>query len=113
MTISYKELTAGISKEMHSFGKNQPEVMGSFSKLAQAAGKDGTLDAKTKEYVALGIAIATRCDPCIGFHVQALVKLGITLEELEDVLSTAIYMGGGPSVMYAMKARKAFEEFSA
>lgn len=111
--MSYKDLTAGINKEMHSFAKNQPEVMGNFSKMAQAAGKDGVLDAKTKEYVALGIAIATRCDPCIGFHVQALVKLGITREEFEEVLATAIYMGGGPSLMYAMKARQAFDEFSA
>lgn len=53
--ISYKKLTTGISKEMQGFGKNQPEVMGAFSKMAQAAGKDGVLDAKTKEYVALGI----------------------------------------------------------
>lgn len=111
--ISYKELTTSISKEMQGFGKNQPEVMGAFSKMAQAAGKEGVLDAKTKEYVALGIAIATRCDPCIGFHVQALVKLGMTREEMEEVLSTAIYMGGGPSLMYAMKARQAFDEFSA
>lgn len=111
--MSYKELTAGISKEMHAFGKNQPDVMGHFSKMAHAAGKDGVIDAKTKEYVALGIAIATRCEPCIAFHVQALIKLEMTLEELEEVLATSIYMGGGPSVMYAMKARQAFQEFSA
>lgn len=110
--ISYKKLTAGISKEMQGFGKSQPKVMGAFSSLAHAASQDGVLDAKTKEYVALGIAIATRCDPCIGFHVKAMVELGVTREELEEVLSTAIYMGGGPSLMYAMKARHAFDEFS-
>lgn len=111
--MSFKELTAGISKEMAGFAKNQPEVMGSFSKLAQSASKDGVLDAKTKELIALGIAVAIRCDACIGFHVQALVKLGVTREEFEEVLSTTVYMGGGPSLMYAMKARQAFDEFSA
>lgn len=111
--MSYKELTSGINKEMATFAKNQPEVMGSFSKLAQSASKDGVLDAKTKEFVALGIAIALRCDACIGFHVQTLVKLGATREEFEEVLATSIYMGGGPSLMYAMNAQKAFDEFSA
>jgi len=61
----------------------------------------------------LGIAIACRCDDCIGFHVQALVNLGTTRAELEDLLGTAVYMGGGPSLMYATHALAAFDEFSA
>lgn len=111
--MSFKELTTGLSKEMATFAKNQPEVMTNFSKLAQSASKDGQLDAKTKELIALGIAIAIRCDACIGFHVQALIKLGITRAEFEEVLSTAVYMGGGPSLMYSMKAQQAFDELSA
>lgn len=111
--MSYKELITGISKEMQDFSKTQPKVMGAFSSLAHAASQDGVLDAKTKEYVALGIAIATRCDPCIGFHIKAMVELNVTREELDEVLSTAIYMGGGPSLMYAMRARQAFDELSA
>jgi AhpD family alkylhydroperoxidase len=61
--------------------------------------------------VALGIAIGCRCDDCIGFHVQTLGKLGTTRAELEDVLGTAVYMGGGPSMMYATHALRAFAEF--
>jgi alkylhydroperoxidase/carboxymuconolactone decarboxylase family protein YurZ len=40
------------------------------------------------------------------------VKLGTTRAELEDVLGTSVYMGGGPSMMYATHALRAFEEFS-
>lgn len=111
--MSFKELTTGISKELASFSKREPEVMGHFSKLAQTASKDGCLDAKTKELIALGIAIAIRCDACIGFHVQALVKLGVAQEEFDEVLATAVYMGGGPSLMYSMKAQQAYKEFTA
>lgn len=50
---------------------------------------------------------------CIGFHTQALVKLGVTRQELEEVLGVAIYMGGGPSLMYAADAMVAFDQFSA
>jgi len=52
-----------------------------FSALAQTAGRDGALDRKTKELIALAIAIAARCDGCIGFHMEALVRLGATRQE--------------------------------
>lgn len=61
----------------------------------------------------MALGVASRCDGCIGFHAQALVKLGTTREEFLEVLGMAIYMGGGPSLMYAADALRAFEEFSA
>ena len=62
--------------------------------------------------IALAIGISTRCDGCIGFHTEALIKLGVTREEFEEVLGMAVYMGGGPSLMYASDALLAFEQFS-
>ncbi|EIF32106.1 alkylhydroperoxidase AhpD family core domain protein [Burkholderia sp. Ch1-1] len=109
---NYKDLTGAVSVQMRAMRASQPDLMTAFGQLATAGTKDGALDRKTRELVALGIAIACRCDDCIGFHVQTLVKLGTTRAELEDVLGTAVYMGGGPSMMYATHALKAFEEFS-
>ncbi|CAJ0693871.1 carboxymuconolactone decarboxylase family protein [Ralstonia holmesii] len=109
----FKSVVKDVSAHMRSLRESQPELMTAFSQLAAAGTKDGALSKKTRELVALGIAIASRCDDCIGFHVQALVKLGITRAELEEVLGTAVYMGGGPSMMYATHALAAFEQFSA
>lgn len=109
----YTELTKQVSGKMRELRQSQPDLMTAFSQLAAAGTKQGALDKKTRELVALGIAIACRCDDCIGFHVQALVKLGTTKAELEEVLATAVYMGGGPSMMYATHALKAFDEFAA
>jgi AhpD family alkylhydroperoxidase len=64
-------------------------------------------DKKTKELVALALGVAAHCDCYIGFHTEALVRLGPTREEVEETL----YMGGGPSLMYAADAIAAFEEF--
>ncbi|MGP1682840.1 MAG: carboxymuconolactone decarboxylase family protein, partial [Giesbergeria sp.] len=89
-----------------------PETMRGFSAMAQAAGKDGVLDKKTKELIALALSVGVRCDPCIGYHAQALVKFGATRAEVAETLGMAVYMGGGPSLMYAAKASAAFEEFS-
>jgi AhpD family alkylhydroperoxidase len=109
----YKELTRAVASKMQGLRQTQPDLMQAFGQLAAAGTKDGALDKKTRELVALGISVATRCDDCIGFHVQALVKLGASRAELEEVLATSVYMGGGPSMMYATHALKAFEEFSA
>ncbi|NQY44054.1 MAG: carboxymuconolactone decarboxylase family protein [Legionellales bacterium] len=89
-----------------------PEIMNSFTSLSQAAKKEGALDKKTKELIALSLGVAARCDGCIGFHTQALYELGATKKEIVEALGMAIYMGGGPSLMYAADAVRAFEEAS-
>jgi AhpD family alkylhydroperoxidase len=112
MTKVYKEITGDISSSLAKLRKELPDVMNAFSSLAQSATKDGALDKKTKELIALALGIAAHCDGCIGFHVQALIKLSVTREEFLEMLSMTIYMGGGPSLMYAAEALGAFEEFS-
>jgi AhpD family alkylhydroperoxidase len=113
MSKSYPYITRRISANIKTLRKDIPDVMAGFSAMAQAASKDGALDKKTKELIALAIGVATRCDGCIGFHVEALVRLGASQAEVEECLGMAIYMGGGPSLMYAADAIMAFEQYSA
>ena len=80
--------------------------------MGSEAKKDGALNEKTKEFIALGIAIATRCESCIGFHVKSLVRLGASREEFCEALSMASYMGGGPSISYSAKALEAYDQFT-
>ena len=112
MTKSYPDITKRISSGMKTLRADITDTMQGFSALAQAATKDGALDKKTKEFIALAIGVSTRCDGCIGFHTKALVELGTTKQEFEEVLGMAVYMGGGPSLMYAADAMLAFEQFS-
>lgn len=86
--------------------------MRAFGDLGRAAIADGVLDKKTKELIALPLSVAVRCDPCIGFHTQALAKLEATRQEVDETLGVAVYMGGGPSFMYTASAIEAFDEFS-
>jgi AhpD family alkylhydroperoxidase len=109
---SYRELTQGVSGRLAALRAGTPDVMKGFADLNRAAMADGALDKKTKELIALALSVAARCDPCIGFHAQALVKLGASRQELDELLGVAVYMGGGPSLMYAASAISAFEEYS-
>lgn len=110
---NYPEITKDISANLKVLRRDISETMQSFSALAQAATKSQALDKKTKELIALSIGVATRCDGCIGFHSESLVKLGAKREEVEEALGMAIYMGGGPALMYAADAIAAFDQFQA
>ncbi len=112
MSKSYPDITKRISENMKPLREDISETMKGFSAMAKAATADGALDKKTKEFIALAIAISTRCDGCIGFHVKALVELDATKEEIEETLGMAVYMGGGPSLMYAADAMLAYEQFT-
>ena len=111
MNKDFSELTRSISANLKKLRKDIPDTMQGFAALAQAATRDGALDKKTKELIALALGVAAHCDGCIGFHAETLVKLGATRQEIEEALGMAVYMGGGPSLMYAADANSAFEEF--
>jgi AhpD family alkylhydroperoxidase len=111
-TTDYSELTKGVSKRLMSLRSSTPDVMKGFGDLGRAATSAGVLDSKTKELIALALSVAARCEPCIGFHMQALVKLGVTRQEIDETLGVTTYMGGGPSLMYAASVIAAFDELS-
>lgn len=110
--MKYREITKAIGAEIVKLRNEIPDVTHGFAALSAGAMKEGVLDKKTKELIAMGIAIAARCNGCVGFHAQALHKLGVTREEFLELLGVAIYMGGGPSYMTAAEALMAFEEFN-
>ncbi len=108
---SFKQITQDINQAVVSLRTAQPSTLDGFSAMAKAAMEPGVLSAIDKELVALSIGVATHCDGCIGFHVKALVRLGASYEQLTETLAVAVYMGGGPSLMYAADAVRAWEEF--
>jgi len=107
---NYKELTTAISANVRQLKESVPDVMTSFNALGKAALAPGAIDAKTNELIALAIGVAARCDGCLGYHTQALARLGATREEVHEMLGVAVYMGGGPSLMYAANTVAAFDE---
>lgn len=109
---SFTTITTDISKALGSLRKDAPDTMQNFYALSQGAMKAGVLSELDKELIALAIGVTARCDGCIGFHVKALVRLGVTREQLVETLEVCTYMGGGPALMYAAEALRAYEEFT-
>lgn len=110
---SFAQITGDIAKGMEALRAEIPETMKGFGAMAKEAMKEGALSALEKELIALAIGVAARCDGCIGFHVKALIRLGVSREQLMETLGICTYMGGGPSLMYAAEAVRAYDEFTA
>lgn len=111
--MTYKDKLADTRNNLRNMRKAIPDTFAGFVALEQAASADGALDKKQKEFIALGIAVALRCEDCILTHVSALVRIGATREEIGEILGTSIQMAGGPGLMYAAKALAVFDELSA
>ena len=112
MSKDFREITRSVSSSLAKLRTDQPDVMKAFSALGDAALRDGALTTKTKELIALAVGVAAHCDACLGYHLKALVRLGATRAEVEEALGVAVYMGGGPSLMYAADALAGFEQLS-
>ena len=99
--------------QLRNLRKAAPDTFAGFVAMEQAASTDGALTKKQKEFVALGIAVAMRCDACIVSHMSALIKREASREEVVEVLGTAIQMAGGPGLMYAAQALETYDELTA
>ena len=105
----WTEFTARTNGRMATLRKEMPETASAFAGLAKSAIAPGVLDSKTKELIALAIGITARCDGCLAFHTKAAKKHGATREEIIETIAVALYMGGGPSMIYGAEALDAFD----
>ena len=111
-TKRYRDITRSVSSSLVKLRAAIPDTTRGFSAMAQGALRDGALDKKTKELIALAIGVTQRCDGCIGFHAKALKDLGASRDEIAEVMAMCVYMGGGPALMYAADALRAFDQFA-
>ena len=88
-----------------------PEVYRGFGALHDAALAPGALDTRTKELIALALAVSSECDGCIAAHAHAAVRHGATLEEAAEAIGVTILMNGGPGTIYGPRAYAAVSEF--
>ncbi len=107
--MSWNDTLDKTRNQLRALNKTIPDTTRAFGALGKAVKEGGVLEFKQKEFVALGIAVAVKCEACIALHIEALVRAGATREEVGDVLAMTIQMGGGPAMMYAAKALECYD----
>jgi AhpD family alkylhydroperoxidase len=99
-----QQVTAGVGH----FGKLRPDTVRGYGTHSTAGQKTGQLDPKTRELIAVAVAISLRCDGCITVHTDAARRLGATEAELAEALGVATSINAGAAVVYATRALDAF-----
>jgi len=112
MTKQFGEIIKDVDAYAIELRKLIPETLKAFGEMSRAAQKPGALDRKTKELMALAIAVSGRCDACIAYHARGAAKAGASRQDIAETLAVAIQMGGGPAVNYATDALRAYDEFA-
>ncbi|MFO7853100.1 MAG: carboxymuconolactone decarboxylase family protein [Bacteroidota bacterium] len=109
--MDYKDYNENLMKVMGELAKEIPETMQGFNKLHDSSVKTEKISGKTKQLIALGIAITVRCNGCISFHIHEALEAGASREEIVETIGVAVMMGGGPSVVYGTEAFEALNQF--
>jgi AhpD family alkylhydroperoxidase len=106
--VAYRKDLNALAKRLRA---EVPGPMSGFGKLHAEATRDDALSRKTKELIAIALAICSHCDGCIAFHVHDALEAGAIREEISEAVGAAILMGGGPAMVYGSEALDALRQF--
>jgi AhpD family alkylhydroperoxidase len=109
----YAEVIDELKEPTRALRYADSAVWKGFAEMHRAAVAEGVVPARTKELVALAIAVIKECDGCIAYHAGAAARLGATEGEVAEILGVALLMGGGPASVWAPRAFDAYREFAA
>jgi AhpD family alkylhydroperoxidase len=101
-----------LSPLHRQLSRSLPEVYRGFGELHDAAFAAGALDSRTKELIALAIAVVEGCDGCIASHAQAAARAGASRQEAAEAIGVTFLMHGGPATIHGPRAYDAFCEFA-
>lgn len=110
MLFNWSESVPALKKAFGKLGKAHPKMLAAYQGLSDAAAAGDALDAKTRELIAIAVAITTRCDGCIGIHAEAARRAGASEAEVAQTLATAISLNAGAAYVYSLRALEAFEQ---
>jgi AhpD family alkylhydroperoxidase len=69
------------------------------------------LGAKTRELIALAVAVALRCDGCITVHTEAALRHGATKEEIAEALGVSVAINAGAALVYSARVLDVVKEY--
>ncbi|CAE6870191.1 hypothetical protein R69658_08109 [Paraburkholderia aspalathi] len=112
MFLDWCELLGKLKRSSNLIGDTNPGILQAYRDLTAAQGSNGALDTKTRELIALAVAVTTRCDGCISAHAAAAVHAGATRAEVSDALGTAIALNAGAAYVYSLHAMEAIQSLT-
>ncbi|MEM5428653.1 carboxymuconolactone decarboxylase family protein [Cupriavidus oxalaticus] len=108
--LEWKKTMQDINPRLRELSTRSPDTLRGVALLGSAGERTNHLTAKTRELIALAVAVTTRCDGCIAFHAAEAVKLGVTDEEMAEALGVAINLNAGAALVYSTHVLDAMDK---
>ncbi len=98
-------------KKAHTYYSEKSRVYQSFVEMEQNTYRDGTLNKKQKELIAIGISVVIDCESCMEWHIKQALNDGATEEEIIEAIEVGMEMSGGPGTASARFAMNVLEYY--
>jgi AhpD family alkylhydroperoxidase len=109
MMMDWNAYRDQVNAAVREISAANPELVKAYAGLSHANAKSTHIDAKTRELVALAVAVTLRCDGCINAHTDAAIKAGASKEEIVDALGVAIMVNAGATMVYSARTLDAYD----
>jgi AhpD family alkylhydroperoxidase len=109
MMMDWNRYRQQLVEAIANLARLTPDTVKGYTVLIAAGTKTNHLDAKTRELLALAIAVTLRCDGCISVHTDAAIKHGASKEEIAEALGVAVSVNAGAALVYSARVMDAYE----
>lgn len=106
--LDWNEYQKEIQQRMAEIGRANHEIVKGYRGLSEAGNQTNLLGAKTRELIAIAVAVTRQCDGCITVHTDAAIKQGATREEIIEALSVAVAVNAGAALIFSTRVMDAF-----
>lgn len=111
MLENWKDVLASLKRHYGLIGETNPKFLSAYRDMNASLESNGALDVKTRELIAVAVAVTTRCEACIASHTAQAVQAGATEAELSAALGVAVSLNAGAAFAHSMKAIDAYRAF--
>ncbi len=109
----YPEVLSDLAQPVKELREVIPEVWSAYATMHREVIKDGALEARHKELIALAVSIVKRCDGCIAAHARGAARRGASPAEVAEMIGVTLLLDGGPATVYGPRAWEAYHQFAA
>ncbi|KZC20278.1 MULTISPECIES: carboxymuconolactone decarboxylase family protein [Rhodanobacter] len=105
--MNWLEYRTELMGRIGELGRLSPDTLAGYQTLSRAGQKTGHLDARSRELIALAVAVSIRCDGCITVHTGEALKHGARREEIAEALDVAVVLNAGAAMVYSARVMDA------
>ena len=109
--LDWNEYRRQLKLGVKEIGQLSPDTLKGYVELGAAGQKQDLLGAKTRELIALAVAVSLRCDGCIAVHTEAALRHGATKDEIAEALGVAVAINAGAALVYSARVMDAVKEY--